>query len=418
MAGGRLLSRSATLVMLMVAELLLQSSVQRVKIINPSSSLAVASNADVKLFPGRNSGLHRRPRTHDVPPLCKLQAGLKLLNTSLAASFLVVLAGDVSLNPGPGTDPCALCTKGCRKNQRAVQCDVCDRWFHAKCINMNHREYLDISDLACLFPEPFSASNVSYDPKTSTSNDSIDAPKVRLVKGLKIAHLNVNRLVNKLDGVRELMSTYNFDELTQSETWLSLNISDCEVTIPGYTLVRKDRNGSTKLNGGGVLFYILDNIPLTVKKDLATNKEELLWVEINRPKCKPLLIAAAYKAPNMKEANFLETLTNSFAKIDLDKNGLVLMGDFNINQHGKSSASRLLKSFAVVNDMKQLINEPTRITEYSKTLIDLIFTNREHKIVQSGVIHTTLSDHSLVYCVMKGGVPKMLSSYGKNCFLR
>ena len=212
MAGGRLLSRSATLVMLMVVELLLQSSVQRVKIINPSSSLAVASNADVTLFPGRNSGLHRRPRTHDVPPLCKLQAGLKLLNISLAASFLVVLAGDVSLNPGPETDHCALCTKGCQKNQRAVQCDECDRWFHAKCINMNHHEYLDISALAayrscmdCLFPEPFSASNVSYDPKTSTSYDSINAPKVRLVRGLQIAHLIVNRLVNKLDGVRVLM---------------------------------------------------------------------------------------------------------------------------------------------------------------------------------------------------------------------
>ena len=57
--------------------------------------------------------------------------------------------------------------------------------------------------------------------------------------------------------------------------------------------------------------------------------------------------------------------------------------------------------------MKQLMNEPTRITEYSKTLIDLIFTNREHKIVQSGIIHTTLSNHSLVFCVMKGGVPKV-----------
>ena len=63
----------------------------------------------------------------------------------------------------------------------------------------------------------------------------------------------------------------------------------------------------------------------------------------------------------MKEANFLESLSNSFAKIDLDKNGLVLMGDLNIDQLGKSSASRLL-------NMKQLINEPTRITEYSKTL--------------------------------------------------
>ena len=124
-------------------------------------------------------------------------------------------------------------------------------------------------------------------------------------------------------------------------------------------------------------------------------------------KCKPLLIAATYKPPNVKEANFLESLSNSLAKIDLDKNGLVLMGDFNIDQLGKSSASRLLKSFAVVNDMKQLTNEPTRITEYSKTLTDLIITYREPKIVQSGIIHTTLSDHSLVFCVMKEGVTKL-----------
>ena len=111
MAGGRLLRCSATPAVFMVVELLIQASAQRVRIINPSSSLAVASNADVKLFPGRNSGLRRRTRAHDVPPLCKLQAGLKLLNISLTASFLVDLAGDVSLNPGPETDPCALCAK-------------------------------------------------------------------------------------------------------------------------------------------------------------------------------------------------------------------------------------------------------------------------------------------------------------------
>ena len=153
-------------------------------------------------------------------------------------------------------------------------------------------------------------------------------------------------------------------------------LSDYEVTIPGYSVVRKDRTASAKLSGDGVLLYMRDNIPFTVKNELAANNEELLRIKINRPKCEPLLIAATYKPPNVKEANFLESLSNSFAKIDLDKNGLVLMGDLNIDQLGKSSAIRLLKLFAVVNDMKQLIYEPTRITEYSKTLIDLIFTNR------------------------------------------
>ena len=119
--------------------------------------------------------------------------------------------------------------------------------------------------------------------------------------------------------------------LALSETWLSPKTSDCEVTIPWYSVVQKDRTGSAKLNGGGVLLYIRDNIPFTVKNELANN-EELLWIEINKPKCKPLLIAATYKPPNVKEANFLESLSNCLAKIDLDKNGVGLMGDFSIDQ--------------------------------------------------------------------------------------
>lgn len=155
------------------------------------------------------------------------------------------------------------------------------------------------------------------------------------------------------------------------------------------------------------MLYIRENIAFTVKNDFALNNEELLWTEINRPKCKPLLIAAIYKPRNVKKANFIDFQRDSFAKADLEKNGLVLMGDSNIDQLGKRSASKLPKSFAIENDMKQLTNELTRITEYSETLIDLIFTNREHKIVQSGIIHTTLSDHSIVFCVVKGGAPKL-----------
>ena len=154
-------------------------------------------------------------------------------------------------------DPCVLWAKGCRANQKAVQCDECDRWFHAKCMNMNHREYLDVSDstanwccTVCLFPGPFSPTNSDCNMKTTASNDSNDPdPEVRLVRGFKIAHLNTNRLINKMDGVRELMSTHVFDVLTLSETWLSPNITHNEVDIPGYTVARKDRTGSAKLNG-------------------------------------------------------------------------------------------------------------------------------------------------------------------------
>ena len=45
----------------------------------------------------------------------------------------------------------------------------------------------------------------------------------------------------------------------------------------------------------------------------------------------------------------------------------------------------------------QLIKDPTRITETSFTLIDHFYTSNVDKIVSSGVIHTGLSAHSMVY---------------------
>jgi len=55
--------------------LLLQMPAQIGKITSFSSSLAVASKLDVKHFPGRNSGLHHRPRVLNIPPSLKLQTG-------------------------------------------------------------------------------------------------------------------------------------------------------------------------------------------------------------------------------------------------------------------------------------------------------------------------------------------------------
>ena len=47
-----------------------------------------------------------------------------------------------------------------------------------------------------------------------------------------------------------------FDILTLNETWLDNSISDSEVKIPGYDIVRRDRNR----NGGGVAMFIRSNI--------------------------------------------------------------------------------------------------------------------------------------------------------------
>ena len=56
--------------------------------------------------------------------------------------------------------------------------------------------------------------------------------------------------------------------------------------------------------------------------------------------------------------------------------------------------------------MSLLIDEPTRITMSTSSLIDHIVSNTPEKISDSGVIHTGISDHSLVFAIRKISVIK------------
>ena len=59
-----------------------------------------------------------------------------------------------------------------------------------------------------------------------------------------------------------------------------------------------------------------------------------------------------------------------------------------------------------LHNPEQFITQPTRITARSSTLLDLLFVNTSQRVVDHGVIHLALSDHSLVYCVLEAGVTK------------
>ena len=79
-----------------------------------------------------------------------------------------------------------------------------------------------------------------------------------------------------------------------------------------------------------------------------------------------------------------------------------LMGDFNCDLSSivLDHDSKLLLDIVVLYNLSQLINEPTRITDSSSTLLD-IFTNNPDKVVCSGVSHVSISDHSLIYAFRK-----------------
>ena len=63
--------------------------------------------------------------------------------------------------------------------------------------------------------------------------------------------------------------------------------------------------------------------------------------------------------------------------------------------------TKKIKSLYELYQLTQMIDEATRVTMTTSSLIDHIVTNTPEKISDSGVIHTGISDHSLVFAIRK-----------------
>ena len=86
------------------------------------------------------------------------------------------------------------------------------------------------------------------------------------LQGLKCVHQNIRNLLNKLDEIRYIINTLKsrIHLILFTETWLNSSVLDEEVSIPGYTIFRKDRGSK----GGGVIVYVRDNLSVIRRSDL------------------------------------------------------------------------------------------------------------------------------------------------------
>ncbi len=149
-------------------------------------------------------------------------------------------------------------------------------------------------------------------------------------------------------------------------------------------------------------------MPYCTRSDLQASNIESSVIEINRKKARKLFVFTVYKAPDKKLELFLEGLSNML-RIVPSESDIIILGDFNVNVLAtkKDPLRQQLIRFGNLHYLEQLIKTPTRITEKSATAIDLLFVNNYHHIIDSGVLDPSLSDHSLIYCIAKAGVPTL-----------
>ena len=220
-------------------------------------------------------------------------------------------------------------------------------------------------------------------------------------RGFRLASLNVNSLLAHIDELRVLLADLPIDVLAINETKLDNSVNDNEVYIPGYEIIRSDRNSKGR-SGGGVCLYVRSAMSYSIRSDLSTELE-IVTIEIRKPRSKPFVVSTWYRPPN-SPVDIFRLFEAFIGKLDSENVEYWVLGDLNCNLNNSSKPdndTKQLLNIANVYGLHQLISEPTRITDKSSTLIDVIFTNCPDRVVCSGVSHIGISDHSLVYAFRK-----------------
>ena len=213
---------------------------------------------------------------------------------------------------------------------------------------------------------------------------------------LRVCHLNAVSVAKHRDEMYRIIKGADMDIVAVSETNMKKDTLRSRISMPGYKLFRRDRMHADR---GGVAVYVKTNLHAKyIKLKYPELEPELLCVEVDINNTK-VLIGALYKAPKSKYWVFDHVL-EELAFLTSKYGHSIIMGDLNINQLTQNTAAYRYLQNAFINPLQltQLVNKPTRITDKSETLIDLILVTAPHNVKVSNVVDIPgISDHCLIY---------------------
>ena len=193
-------------------------------------------------------------------------------------------------------------------------------------------------------------------------------PKKIKNKSISVCHWNLNSLsahnFSKLTQLKAYNSTYKYDFICLSETYLDSSTPDSLIDIEGYKLIRADHPYNIKR--GGVCIYYKESLPVRVISLPYFKEALLLEMSYNNKK---VLVSVVYRSPSQNKDEFALFLSN-FQKL-LDKMNSckptisIITGDFNSRCSSwwpnDINTKEGLKLFALTSSsgFSQLIHEPT-----------------------------------------------------------
>ena len=200
--------------------------------------------------------------------------------------------------------------------------------------------------------------------------------------------------------------------MTISESWL--DESDVNISIPRFQpIFHDDLKGDA--HGGGVAIFCGENVNSELCGELTSSELppdcSNIWLKLYFENSTKLL-GTYYRPPGQSAQNrdlflnclsYVYSLTKAF---ELNATTVLITGDFNdrcTEWHSDHSASDLrLYNLAERYGLLQLVKYPTRITDTTSSLLDLILTDSSDLVEKVSILPPiSTSDHSVVCCRIK-----------------
>jgi exonuclease III len=184
------------------------------------------------------------------------------------------------------------------------------------------------------------------------------------------AFLNVCSLRHKVDDVGTVLRRHDLDLFGIAETWLDPTISDGELAVGGYSLVRHDGIGRAD---GGVCIYFKSSLSARPRPDLQTAGVEAVWLEI-KGQHRTMLFGCVYRPPGETVA-YWDQLETAIHTVCTDRmNGLVvIVGDFNVNLCSSSPNTKRVADIYSACGLFNHVGSPTRYSPATLMELCLIF---------------------------------------------
>ena len=146
-------------------------------------------------------------------------------------------------------------------------------------------------------------------------------------KGFTGAHLNINSLVSKIDFVTQLVQNSAIDILALSETTIDSSISDSEIEIQNYSIMRRDQTRK----GGGVCLFVSNSLKPRRRTDLEVVSDrsqfEYVWIQVEFCQNRSSLVCCCYRPPHGNVNDFISQFT-AMMEAELDfSDDIIIIGN-------------------------------------------------------------------------------------------